>query len=76
MKKSASGSLRSLLTESAPLRQLPVGVVRQLVGYYGDWRRSRDILNDAASEPPAASPLQYLFRRGTISNSSRSYRAQ
>jgi|GEM_PF-1881398 len=39
--------LRSLMREAAPLGRLPVLVVRQLVGYYGDWRRSRDILNDA-----------------------------
>lgn len=36
------------MREAAPLGRLPVLVLRQLVGYYGDWRRSRDILNDAA----------------------------
>ena len=74
MKKSAQGSLRSLLTEAAPLRRLPDGVIRQLVGYYGDWRRSRDILNDA--DESTGSLLPRLFKRPVLSNSSRSIHAQ
>jgi hypothetical protein len=44
-------SLRTLLTEAAPIFALPSAALRQLVGYYDDWRRSRDILNDP-DEPP------------------------
>ena len=51
MKESRSSSLRSLLTETAPILILPQHVLQQLVGYYGDWRRSRDILNEAAEAP-------------------------
>jgi hypothetical protein len=75
MKKSATRSLRSLLTEAAPIRHLPASVVRQLVGYYGDWRRSRDILNDA-DEQSAAGPRRWFFNRPSLPNSSSSYRAQ
>lgn len=74
MKKSGTRSLRSLLTEAAPIRYLPAGVVRQLVGYYGDWRRSRDILNDA-DETAASSHLSRLFKT-SLSGSSGSYRTQ
>ncbi len=70
MKKSAPGSLRALLTEAAPIRHLPAGVIRQLVGYYGDWRHSRDILNDAGEWLPR------IFKRAGIPNSSRSFHAQ
>lgn len=42
-----SAPLASLLREAAPLGRIPILVARQLVSYYGDWRRSRDILNDA-----------------------------
>lgn len=73
MKKSAIRSLRSLLTEATPIRRLPAGVVRQLVGYYGDWRRSRDILNDAG-EP--AHGLSRFLARTSRPNSTSSYRAQ
>jgi hypothetical protein len=48
MKESRPSSLRSLLTEAAPILVLPPHVLQQLVGYYGDWRRSRDILNETA----------------------------
>jgi hypothetical protein len=44
-------ALRALLTEAAPLLTLPLGVMRQLVGYYSDWRRSRDILSDPDELP-------------------------
>jgi hypothetical protein len=54
MKDFRSSSLRSLLTETAPILVLPPRVLQQLVGYYGDWRRSRDILNEAADESPSA----------------------
>lgn len=46
MVKNSSRRLCALLTETAPLRRLPTTVIRQLVRYYGDWRRSRDILNE------------------------------
>jgi len=75
MKKSAVRSLRSLLTEAAPIRRLPVSVVKQLVGYYGDWRRSRDILNDA-DETLAATRRGRLFSRHSLPNSPSSFRAQ
>jgi hypothetical protein len=39
-------TLRRLLTEAAPAFALPSIAMRQLVAYYSDWRRSRDILND------------------------------
>ncbi|MEP7218267.1 MAG: hypothetical protein ABI876_05095 [Bacteroidota bacterium] len=74
MKKNPSSSLRSLLTEATPLRRLPAGVVRQLVGYYGDWRRSRDILNEA--DESSTSRLARLFARPSLSSTSSSYRAQ
>jgi len=75
MKKSGIRSLRSLLTEAAPIRHLPAGVVRQLVGYYGDWRHSRDILNDAG-EASGSHRLPRLFKFPSLSDSSRSYRTQ
>jgi hypothetical protein len=80
MKKSATRSLRSLLTEAAPIRHLPASVVRQLVGYYGDWRRSRDILN-AAGEPNAVAggrlrAQQRFYNRPSLPNSPSSLRAQ
>lgn len=78
MKKSAARSLRSLLTEAAPIRSLPAGVVRQLVGYYGDWRRSRDILNEAGSDAgePGVHGRPRLHTLSSLSQSSRSYHAQ
>ena len=39
-------TLRTLLTDAGPAFALPSAVMRQLVGYYTDWRRSRDILSD------------------------------
>jgi hypothetical protein len=39
-------TLRTLLTEAAPILAPSTAVMRQLVGYYSDWRRSRDILSD------------------------------
>jgi hypothetical protein len=45
-------TLRTLLTGATPSLALPTGAMRQLVGYYVDWRRSRDILNDP-DEPHA-----------------------
>ncbi|MBC8146137.1 MAG: hypothetical protein H7X80_11185 [bacterium] len=67
-------TLRTLLTDAAPSLALPNGVMRQLVGYYVDWRRSRDILSDPdelnirSSAPPTreilgASGLRSLRRR-------------
>jgi hypothetical protein len=38
--------LGALLTEAAPAFALPGVAMRQLVAYYSDWRRSRDILSD------------------------------
>ncbi|MBS1913318.1 MAG: hypothetical protein JST22_15120 [Bacteroidetes bacterium] len=70
MKKAVRGSLRSLLTESAPLRRLPVTVVRQLVGYYGDWRRSRDILNDVV-DTNMPGRMSSILRRASRPHSSR-----
>jgi len=75
MKNSGKRSLRSLLTEADPIGRLPVGVVRQLVGYYGDWRRSRDILNNA-DEAGVSSRLPRLFKFPSLSGSSSSYRTQ
>ncbi len=75
MKKSGIRSLRSMLTESAPIRPLPMGVVRQLVGYYRDWRQSRDILNDA-DDAMLSSRRPRLFKLSTLSGSSRTYRTQ
>ena len=48
MKNVRSSSLRSILTEAAPILVLPPRVLQQLVGYYRDWRLSRDIFNEAA----------------------------
>lgn len=74
--KTASLSLRSMLTEATPILSLPAVVIQQLVGYYGDWRRSRDILNDAdeASGPhplsvPLASKSHYAGSAGSFSAS-------
>lgn len=39
-------TLRTLLTEAAPVVALSTIAMRQLVAYYSDWRRSRDILSD------------------------------
>jgi hypothetical protein len=75
MKKSAARSLRSLLTEAAPIRRLPASVVRQLVGYYGDWRHSRDILSEAG-ESGAAARRHFFFNRPSLPNSPSSFRAQ
>ena len=75
MKKTGMHSLRSMLTESAPIRHLPAGVVRQLVGYYRDWRRSRDILNDA-DDTTASSRRLRLLTLPTLSGSPRTYRTQ
>jgi hypothetical protein len=79
MKKSAKRSLRSLLTEAAPIRHLPASVVRQLVGYYGDWRRSRDILSDAGESNVAARGLAWTQRflsHPSLPNTPSSFRAQ
>jgi hypothetical protein len=72
--KTASLSLRSMLTESTPILSLPAVVIQQLVGYYGDWRRSRDILNDAdeagGSHPlsvPMVSKSHYAGSAGSFS---------
>lgn len=75
MKKSGMHSLRSMLTESAPIRHLPVGVVRQLVGYYRDWRRSSDILNDA-DDTAASFRGSRLLKFPALSASPRTYRTQ
>jgi hypothetical protein len=75
MKKTAVRSLRSLLTEAAPIFRLPPRVLQQLVGYYGDWRRSRDILNDA-DEASTSHQLPRLFMHGSsFSSTSNSYRS-
>lgn len=59
-------SLRSLLIEAATFR-LSATVVRQLVGYYGDWRRSRDVLPDMLDATyPARAPR--LFQRAAQTN--------
>jgi hypothetical protein len=39
-------TLRALLVEAAPILALSTVAMRQLIGYYSDWRRSRDILSD------------------------------
>ncbi len=68
MKKAARSLLLSLLTGSAPVRRLPARVVQQLVGYYGDFRRSRDIMNelDDALNAPLVSRF---FKRSPIGSS-------
>jgi hypothetical protein len=76
MRKSATRSLRSLLTASEPIRRLPVGVVRQLVGYYGDWRRSRDIMNNVDEAAASHSIPRLLMPKASMPGSSNSYRAQ
>lgn len=48
MKNVRSSSLRSILTEAAPILVLPPRVLQQLVGYYRDWRLSRDIFSETA----------------------------
>ena len=72
MKESRSSSLRSLLTEAAPILVLPENVLQQLVGYYGDWRRSRDILNETAEAPAdakrAGSPFSSTSRMNVRSS--------
>lgn len=50
-------TLRSLLTEAAPMRGLPTRVIQQLVRYYGDWRRSRDLISNLDEISNAAQPV-------------------
>ncbi|MBK8912315.1 MAG: hypothetical protein IPM61_13415 [Chlorobi bacterium] len=54
----ASLTLRSLLTENAPLRGLSARVIGQLVRYYGNWRHSRDLISNldefGSAVPPAS----------------------
>ena len=52
----ASLTLRSLLTETTPMRGLPSRVIQQLVRYYGDWRRSRDLISRLDESAAAAQP--------------------
>jgi hypothetical protein len=72
MKKSATRSLRSLLTAAAPIGRLPAGVIRQLVGYYGDWRLSRDILNDI-DEASSHSLPRLIASNASLPGTSNSY---
>lgn len=67
MNRSASHILRLVLAESSPLRRFPIRVLRQLVGYYGDWRRSRDILGEADDTPRGAG---FRFDRARADSSS------
>lgn len=53
----ASLTLRSLLTESAPMRGLPIRVIQQLVRCYGDWRRSRDVISRLDESGSGAQPV-------------------
>jgi hypothetical protein len=72
MIKKSSRRLCALLTEAVPLRRLPSTVIRQLVGYYGDWRRSRDILNEVVE----AGHSSRFFTAGPTAGRMNSYRAQ
>jgi hypothetical protein len=76
MKKSASRSLRFVLTASTPLRGLPSSAIRQLIGYYGDWRRSRDILNAVDEAAGARSYPEVFLSPASLPGSSNSYTAR
>ncbi len=64
-----------MLTEAAPIRSLPTGVIHQLVRYYGDWRRSRDllnVLNDAEESTGSETVPVFLSSGRHFGNPSRS----
>ncbi len=75
MKKEVSRRLRSFVRETIPDFRLPMYVVRQLVGYYGDWRRSRDILNDIDSGRSVKDSLTLRSER-QFTNTRNTYRVQ
>ncbi len=75
MVKNSSRRLCALLTETAPIRRLPMTVVRQLVRYYGDWRHSRDILNDVV-EIAGRSQSRLLRSTAQAAGPMNSYRTQ
>jgi hypothetical protein len=76
MKNPLPRRLRALLSDGqAPAFRLPTIVLRQFVGYYGDWRRSRDILNSVDDTSPRR-PLSLSLPRASSSDAANSFPAR